>query len=336
MRRFVLIGIPLIVIGGIGGYWYYWTVLAEGLQRGFQSWVEQRRSEGVEVGHGVVEVTGFPYRLELHIPAPALSAPKLTAAPAWSADKLTLYFQTWEKGHGIASIEGVQKFAWTEGTVRRNAGLSTERTLASFRFTDRGEITRLDTDMHKVAITGSVVLRSAERLQGRGEWRMMESGDRAFDLKLRGEVLKVDPEASPLGEAIDLADLAVEAEPLPASVAPEDLDAWRDAGGVLQISRLDIRTGQLSVSGDGTFALDAERRPEGAAALTVRGADAFVDAVAAAGQLGSGARLGLRLAIAALEETDSEGQQFFRVPIALQQGRLKILGVGLSRVEPLY
>lgn len=336
MRRWLGIGIPLILIVGIGGYWFYWNALADGLQKGFDRWVADRRAEGVEVDHGTAEVTGFPYRLELHIPQPTLFAPRLNAQPSWSAEKLVLYFQPWQKGHGIASVEGAQDIGWVEGTVRRNAKVTTERTLASFRFNDRGQILRVDSDMTEVEVNGSIPLRSADRLQTRAEYRRMADGRTAFDTKVRGQNLKVDPAASPLGEQIDLADISLEWEPLPASAAPRDLDAWRDGSGVMQISRMEIVAGELSVSGDGTFALDKNRRPEGAAALIVRGADAFVEAVAAAGEIGAGGRLGLKLAITALEETDTEGNRFVRVPIAVQEGRLKIMGIGLTRVRPLY
>jgi hypothetical protein len=336
MRRWVGIGIPLILIVGIGGYWFYWNALADGLQNGFERWVADRRAEGVEVSHGDAEVTGFPYRLELHIRKPDISAPKLNAQPSWSADKLVLFFQPYQRGHGIASVEGTQDIGWSEGTVRRNARMTADQFLASFRFTDQGQILRVDTDMRKVKLSGSVALRSADRLLSRAEYRQMEDGRTAFDTKIRGEVLKVDPAASPLDEQIDLADFSFEWEPIPASTAPQDLDAWRDEGGVMQLSRMEIVAGDLSVTGDGTFALDPARRPEGAAALIVRGADAFVNAVAAAGQIGSGGRLGLRLAITALEETDKEGRRFVKVPIAIQEGRLKIMGVGLTRVRPLY
>ena len=336
MRRWLGICIPLILIVGIGGYWFYWNAMADALQQGFDNWVSDRRGEGVEVDHGAVEVTGFPYRLELHIPQPSLSAPRLNAEPSWSADKLVLYFQAWQRGHGIASVEGMQDVGWSEGAVRRNAKIATERTLASFRYTDQGQIVRVDTDMTQVQISDSIALRQADRLQSRAEYRRMPDGRTAFDTKVRGENLRIDPAASPLGEQIDLADVSVEWEPIPASTAPRDLDAWRDDSGVMQVSRVEIVAGDLSISGDGTFALDIERRPEGAAALIVRGADPFVEAVAAAGEIGSGGRLALKLAITALEETDKDGQKFVKVPIAIQEGRLKIMGVGLTRVRPLY
>jgi hypothetical protein len=336
MRRWLGIGIPLIVIVGIGGYWFYWNALADGLKQGFDRWVADRTAEGVEVSHGAVEVNGFPYRLELHIPKPSLSAPRLTVQPSWSADKLVLYFQAWQRGRGIASAEGVQKVGWAEGTVRRNAQVTTDKSLASFRFTDRGEITRLDTDMTNVKVTGSLAMRAADRVQTRAEYRSMPDGRTAFDTKVRGEKLLLDPSVTPLGEQIDLMDVSIEWEPLPGSPSPADLDRWRDSGGIMQLSRIEMVAGELAITGDGTFSLDPDRRPEGAAALIVRGADAFVDAVSAAGQIGAGGRLGLKLAITALEETDKQGKRFVKVPIAVQEGRLKIMGIGLTGVRPLY
>ncbi|WP_417515632.1 DUF2125 domain-containing protein [Minwuia sp.] len=336
MKRWIGPLILLLVLLAVGGYWFYWNALADGLKNGFDRWVADRRAEGVEVAHGTVEVNGFPYRLEMTIAAPSLAAPQLTDQPSWSADAVVLYFQPWQRGHGIAEIRGTQNLGWVEGGNRRQAAITSEQALSSFRFTDRGAITRFDTDMKNVQVTGDVALRQAERLQTHGRLRQDAGAAPHFDFSIRGDGLKVDPAASPLGENIDLYRISVTFEPLPASTSPQALDTWRDAGGVLQIPALEIVTGELSITGKGTFALDPARRAEGAATLIVRGADAFVDAVSAAGQLQAGARLGLRLGISALEETDADGQKFVRLPIAIQDGRFKIMGIGLLDVEPLY
>ncbi|WP_416899238.1 MAG: DUF2125 domain-containing protein [Minwuia sp.] len=336
MKRWIGPIIVLIVLLAAGGYWFYWSTLADGLERGFARWAEDRRAEGTEVAYSSAEVSGFPYRLELHIEQPSIEAAGLNGAPAWAADRLVLYFQTWKRGHGIAQAFGPQRIGWTEGTVRRNATVTSEQALASFRFTDRGVMTRVDTDLTQVKVAGSLPLREAERLQVHGRLRPEAGEQPHFDLSVSGTGLKVDPEASPLGENIDRYRTTVTFEPLPDSTAPGHLDAWRDAGGVLQVQAFEVATGDLSITGKGTFALDTARRAEGAATLIVRGADAFVDAVAAAGQLAGGARLGLQLGITALEETDTEGNKFVRIPIEIQDGRFKLMGFGLASVEPLY
>jgi hypothetical protein len=325
----------LLVLAVAGGYWFYWSTLADGLAKGFGRWADERRAEGMEVGHGAVEVTGFPYRLELRIAEPRVAAPQLTLAPEWSADGIVIYFQPWQRGRAIAEAQGPQRMGWREGTVRRNAIVTAEQALASFRFTDRGRITRFDADLKQVTASGALALRRADRLQSHGRLRDL-AGATALDLSVGGDAIEIDPEASPLGERIDTGLLALAFEPLPASTSPQALDAWRDAGGVLQITALELVTGQLSVRGTGTFALDRQRRPEGAASMTVRGADAFVDAVSAAGKLSGGARLGLRLGIAALESRDENGETVVRIPLGVQDGRLKILGIGLLRVDPVY
>lgn len=329
--------IVLAVVAAGAGYWFYWQNLAEGLERGFHRWVEQRRAEGVSVRHGPVEVTGFPYRLELHVAQPALAAPRLTMQPKWSADELIVYFQPWKWGHAIADARGPQQFEWTEDGEARQATLVAEKALASVRFTDRGRITRYDGDITDAEISGDLPLRKAARLQSHGRLvEDAEGGKPALDLTLRGDELRVDPQASPVGEAIDLARISVRLDPRPDSTSPAALDAWRNDGGVMQVNAFDLRAGQLNVTGDGTFAIDDERRPEGAGVMQVFGADAFVDAVATAGKLSGGAQLGLKLGITALEERDAEGRSVVKVPFSIQEGRIKILNLGLFRAEPLY
>ncbi|ANK79708.1 MAG: hypothetical protein TEF_02040 [Rhizobiales bacterium NRL2] len=329
--------ILLAVVAAGVGYWFYWNALADGLERGFNRWVEQRRAEGVSVRHGAVEVTGFPYRLELHVAQPEIAAPRLNMAPEWSADEAVIYFQPWKRGHAIAETRGPQKLGWIEGGVQRRATVVAERALSSVRFTDRGRITRYDADLVQVEASGDLALRRAARLQSHG--RLADAGDSgppALELTFRGDEMRVDPAASPLGEAVDLARIAVTLAPMPESTAPSALDAWRDRGGVLEVNALDVRTGELAVTGDGTFALDAARRPEGAGVLQVFGAEAFVDALAAAGDLSGGAQLGLKLAIKALEQRDGEGRAVVRVPFSIQDGRVRLLEFGLFDAPPLY
>lgn len=331
---------PVIVASVVAvgvGYWFYWDNMAAGLQRGFDRWVAQRRAEGVSVKHGAVEVTGFPYRLELHVPQPSLAAPRLNMAPEWSADELIVYFQPWEKGHAIVDSRGPQQIAWVQGGERRRATIVAEKALASVRFTDKGHITRYDADLTDVEMSGDLPLRHAKRLQNHARRVEAEGGGApALDIALRGDGLKVDPAASPFGETVDLARIAMTLAPQPASTAPRDLDAWRDGGGVLQVKAFEFRTGELNVTGDGTFALDAERRPEGAGILQIFGAEAFVDAVGAAGKLSGGAQLGLKLAITALEEKDKDGRSVVKAPFEIQDGRIRLLKIGLFPAPPLY
>lgn len=331
--------ILLLVALAVAGYWFYWDHLAAELRAGFDRWVEQRRAEGLTVQHGAVDVGGFPYRLTLTVADPALGAPQEKLAPAWSAPQLTIYFQPWNLRHVIAEAGGRQHLAWTDGGTRHEAFVTAETAQASSRFDRSGRLDEFAADYRNVKVTGPLPLEAAARLQLHGRVNHGEAPERpagSLDLALEAEKATLGQAIEPLGREIDAAFLTLLARPMPAATTPAALDAWRDAGGVIDVHRLLLRTGELEVSGDGSFALDRERRPEAAMSLDVHNAEAFLDALVANGSLSGAGRLGLGVAVNALERPDAAGKPIVRLPVTVQDGRLAVAGFELLAVRPLY
>lgn len=326
----------LLVLAVSGGYWFYWNALAEGLVEGVERTQRQWQKHDTDLTYAAVEVTGFPYRLELRLTAPEIALPKQPGQAVWRTEELVIYFQPWKLGHAIAETKQPVQVAWTEGTVRRNAEIRSSSNRASVVVGPDGRWQRFNTDTQDVEIAGSLALKKATSLQAHGRRVVDDRGDRSLDLAVRGEGITIDPGSSPFGKQLDLFRLTLGFEPEPASQSADDLEVWRRSGGVMQMRALEFVAGDLSVTGNGTFAIDENRQPEGASTLTIRGAEAFVDAISAAGQLSSGARIGLRLGITALEKQDSSGDKVVQVPVTLQDGKLGLMGIGLVSIPPLY
>src|SRR5690606_19684738 len=108
---------------------------------------------------------------------------------------------------------------------------------------------------------------------------------------------------------------------------------WRDSGGVIEFETVALHWGALRLSGDGTLTLDKQYRPLGAMAGQIRGVDAGIDALVAAGKMtlddaaAAKAVLGM---IAQQDPADGEpGEPYLPLPLTAQDGRLSIGPVAL-------
>ena len=100
-----------------------------------------------------------------------------------------------------------------------------------------------------------------------------DSETSALDLTIKARDMVVpDRLALPLGNRI--AEATLEARlmgALPPGPVAQSLAAWRDGGGTVEVTRLRIVHGPLSLQGTGTMALDAELQPIGAFTVKIRG-----------------------------------------------------------------
>lgn len=332
--------ILLLAVLAVGiGYWFFWNHLADNMKAGVGRWVAERQAEGMVVSHGTVAVTGFPYRLLVSIDTPRLSAPQRPLAPIWAAERLDIFFQPWNLSHTILQPVGPQSLGWGPADARRGSVVQSTDARISARFDSAGRLDTIAADLRDVAADGDSPLRQATRLQFHMRQNSGQSDDRPVDstnLALTGHDLVLTPGATPLGSRFDEAALSMLLRPLPRGLEPGQLDQWRDQGGVIDIDRIAFLKDQLRVSGDGSVALDLQNRPEGAMVFVVQGADQFIDALAAAGHMSDLARIGLRMAVSALEKTDGEGNRKVTLPLAIQNGTASLLKFRLFPVQPVY
>jgi hypothetical protein len=100
-------------------------------------------------------------------------------------------------------------------------------------------------------------------------------------LQLLGLTLP-ETRTTPLGRR--MGQLLVEAHllgPLPPSLDTAAFKSWRDAGGTIEITRLLARFGPLTMSAEGTLALDPEMQAMGAGTGRIQGFSQALDALAA-------------------------------------------------------
>jgi hypothetical protein len=118
--------------------------------------------------------------------------------------------------------------------------------------------------------------------------------------------------------------------------AAEQLIAWRDSGGVVELYRLQLDWAPLMISGDGTGGLDAQNRPEAALSMRVAGYAELLDALVQSRQIGARQAQMFAALLGGMARNDpATGRREVRIPITAQNGRLTIAGFPLIALPPI-
>ena len=141
-------------------------------------------------------------------------------------------------------------------------------------------------------------------------------------------------DAAPLGSDIDR--VALDAKLLGAlrpDPWPSSLGRWRDQGGVVEATRLDIDYGSLKLEGEGTFALDKRGQPIGAMTTRIQGFEPTLDQLATTGVIPSHVAATAKILLRALARTEDEGDDDPGGSSSVLQDRMISIGpVPLLRV----
>src|SRR5208283_1721724 len=99
-------------------------------------------------------------------------------------------------------------------------------------------------------------------------------------------------------------------------------EAWRDAGGTLELDQLTLRWGPLMVTGSGTVALDADTQPIGSFSGAIQGYGELMTALVAAGRLRAGDARLAGLALAMLAKPGADGHPEIATSFTIQNGEM--------------
>lgn len=315
-----------------------WRSASAALAQGFEEWAAQRRALGWAVGHGLPARGGWPFAVTLTVPQITVNGSARTTPPdaLWEAESLELRVGLLEWDRLVVAARGRQRlrlpgleipFAADRmeltlplegGNFPREAVLETERL-------------RLNSPFGAFELReGSLALRT--RLSA-------TEGEPALAIELAGQdVTLPGPGPGAMGSRVTL--LALEAAisgPLPTQRHPtQRAEAWRDAGGSIEISRAELRWGPVAAHLSATGTLDEALQPMGAGQLRVSGAAEAVDALIAAGWLARRAAGPARAMVTMLARPGAEGgPPLLELPVTLAERRIGLHRLPLARLPAL-
>jgi len=337
LRRTAVVAIILAVAAG--AWSIYWLVLATSLRDGVIAWTQQRRAEGLDVGFANIEIGGYPISVRVVIDRPTAGSSDGTWS--WSAENGELALSPFTPNRILVHLAGRQEFVLTSASGRF-AYAGTARTLTAEIVGDHAESsgTLAVEDLNMKQVGGSETV-TVGNLEANALVRATtQDAAAAPTLEIEAslaDVLLPRHVALPLGPRITAAAiLANVAGPLDPGSLPETLTRWRDAGGTVEIERLEIDYGPLDLSANGTLALDEDNQPIGAFTTRIRGFFEAVDMLRRRRLVTDRAAITAKLVLGALaRKGDEGGPPTLSIPLTLQDRRLYAGPVPLFELPPI-
>jgi hypothetical protein len=335
-KRNVILAIAIAAVIAAGALAGYWLWAAGQVRTAIAEWSDAQRAAGYAIAYGGPDIGGFPVRLSVHFAAPRVTAPQ---GWHWSGAAIAGQAAFWQPLSLRLALPLRQELVTVWRGLERTLSLQSARADGLVRLDGRGRAVAATVEM------AEVTLREAAGWSARiGHMRHDISRPSAAPedqphTRLEGTIadLTLTQAPPPLPATIDrLAYAADLTGTLPPGEPAAALAAWRDGGGLLQVTNLTLIWGPLDVRADGTVALDALLRPEGAFAAHIAGLPEMLEALVARGIMLPGAAAALRIAVLTLSEgRDGSGRPTVRLPVTLQDGTIFLGPVALARVDPV-
>jgi hypothetical protein len=335
--RVIALSCIAIVLSAGGALSAYWLWSADRLAARIAAWSEQQRTRGYEVSYRGPVIGGYPFGLTARIEEPRVASPR---GWRWQGPGLSGRAVLWDPFTIELDFSGLHRVTDTRNEAAAPVEAEGERASAVVHLQSSGRI-----DRAKAEVAGLTIRRSGEVLTAQraavslGPLRPA-AGDRPQELALTGEADGITlPEdgAGPLGRSLRrLAFEGVLVGEIPPGGRREMLEQWREAGGRLEIGRLEFVWGTLALQGEGSLALDPQLRPSGKIDARMSGLSETMDRLVTARLLRSDRARLVKIALRALADgTDGEGRPVVALPIILQGGRLYLGPAPVLRLSPV-
>ena len=275
-RRLLVIALAsLSMLVLAAGYTAWWFNAASEFRDRTLGWIENRRADGWRLAYADVSRRGFPLRLGLRFDKPVVGAP--AGDWTWTGSRALLSTKVFDPGPLRLAIKGDQALEFAEGSSTGGERRSYSGSADEFTFdlVPGGWLPNGHLRVRELAVAGN----SAGNGFGVARLDLVSRGDPAAatgpEASSYATELTVDGFGLPDSEAVPLchevAHLAFDAKlfgALEPGPWPAALAEWREAGGVVEATRLVLVCGPLTLDGEGTFALElgrpADRRDDGA------------------------------------------------------------------------
>ena len=325
------------------GWTIAWQLLAMRAEASVEAWVSERRALGDRIQHGPVRVGGFPLTVEIQtrevhwvredgVTLLTAAAPDVIAsAPVWNPFRLTLRPTSW----GRASVAG----AW--GSITGDADMAAAVVTLSRQGPERIELTLRNLDL--IGPGGAMLARidaldaSIDPAPARNPGDTAGAVPATMTLNAHADgVRPVGVEELPFDGPATVSLAAALRGPVDPSAGLPGLALWRDAGGVIDVDRLVVSWSPVDLVGDGTFALDAALRPEGAGTAEIQGVAETLDRLVAQGRMKPGQAALLKLAAIAASEPSADGSGHrFKAPLTVQDGTVRLGQIAIAKVRSI-
>ena len=254
--------------------------------RATDRWAEDQRQHGSKISYAEPFFTGYPLRPVVGFPNLSVTLPTSAGGWTWQTPVLRASVLPWAANDlvfdatGVHTITGPQEITGPWPTGIATLQLAAEKATLHIRLDDgAAHAGRFDAENMTAAFSGQAPAWKADRMSV--DLAMTSTPQPVSKFVLETDNLTLSQGMpQPLSQTIRRIRLTADLEgALNANTLPRSLEAWRSAGGDLEIRDVYIDWEPLTVAGNGTVALDEKLQPMGAFTLKFTGFFAGVDAL---------------------------------------------------------
>ena len=325
------------VAAAYAGYWYFASSRVERL-------IEHTVAgeyPAIRITHGKVAVTGFPFSIRLRLEAPEIVAEH--AQVRWRSDAATIEIQPWNlRRYRLALVSPhIVELGKLQGLHRLD--VASEHIVVVAEFDGDGAMAGAMLDLSDLKITNndgqraSTIAKLKIRFSGVSSMET-EPLDSTFEISISADAVDIPAlDVQPLGSRIRKVRAGFKLLGEISKYDKVSVDAWRQAGGTVEVQWLQAVWGALDLRAVGTVALDDELRPLAAMTADIRGFAEALQALATAGVISTAVARTGSMALGLIATPSSDGfPPVLTVPLTAQDGGLFLGPVRLARFPTLF
>lgn len=333
-----------------------WFVFVHQTQRAINQWADTQRDNGVEVTWQSLEFTGYPLRVIAQLGDPQLTVRQPNRVATWKPPLLTFKFSpTAPRAIDFAS-PGTHNIHIASGDKTWSAVVNAESLNGQALF-PAGDYRRLERLTGRFAGMSVTTSDSAEPVTiGGGNFKARrrlaapvdlqavhpQGASFEFDLALRDIRLPGNFRRANALETLDpligafSAELLVNGELESGAIDNASLTAWRDSGGTVEFTSIELQWGPIQIAANGTLALDDDLQPVGSFATQISGLEQLIGAMETGGVLSPSDAAIARITLSILSRGSADGSSnHAEIPITLQERILRLGPIPLVEFPPI-
>ncbi len=333
------------LLAALLGYAAYWFVLAGQIEQAVHNWTATQNETGLAIAYDGLEVSGFPYRMQIEIRNARLGATDGAARPGgqgrwqWDTPLLVGNVLPYRLDHIVLRAPEPQRLViFGHGEKGRSYSLVPDSAQASLVL-NAGQIERLAIDISGARLSGSDI---DDMALGRVQLHARQTdapddSSTTLELALQAENIRYQPfSETALGPLIETARIKGALSGARFSNDLSKLIKQGQAADRFQLTAMQLRWGALDLDAAGTVGLDTENRPEGALTTRITGYSDVLAALQHADQLSRKEAQAAQTALNLIALTAGRGDDTLSLPLVMRGGDLLLGPVRIARLPQLH
>jgi hypothetical protein len=333
-RRTALFAAAAAVALLLAGYSAYWWMMAGRLESGLDAWIAAEKQAGLVIDADRTPIGGYPFSFKATFRHPHVSGSLAGQPIDWQGNDVEAWLWPFDLRSLHLATSGDHRLAVGSG----QATVHTDALNVLLHFDSAGRVSNATVESGATTIglpnDRAIAFQSANASFEAPAAPPQTDQDALLQFAVSAAALKL-PSDVQLLTANPVDSLALKGTvkgPLPPAPLKQALAAWRDQGGIVDLTTFSAAQDPLSVSGSATVALDADLQPVIAANLAAKGLGPAVDLLAQQKRMKPNDVLKVKLFIAATEQQAPDGGKQVTSGITIQNGFLYLGPFKIARV----